>query len=119
MRGLNKVLLIGHVGMNPVVKELSSGDKLSTFPLATTEIWKVDGGTKEETTWHNIVCWKDIADSVLKSELKKSDAIYVEGKIKHRKFKNKENVECHVTEVVCDSFTIISRYKPKEVIVTG
>lgn len=111
MRGINRVTLMGNLGKDPSIKVLKSEDKIATFPLATTEMWKKDGQPMEETQWHNITCWKNIADSVEQSELKKSDSIYLEGKLKTRKFRDKEGVEKYVTEVVVDSFTILKRYK--------
>ena len=112
MRGINRVTLMGNLGRDPQLKDLPSGDKIASFPLATTEIWKNKSGEKEEATeWHNVVMWKAIAESVEKSELRKSDTIYLEGRLKTRKFTDKEGNEKKVTEVVADMFTIIRRYK--------
>ena len=83
MVGVNKVILIGNLGRDPEVVSFDSVKK-ATFSLATTEVHKAKDGSKvEETEWHNIVCWRGLAE-IAERFLKKGMQIYVEGKIRSR-----------------------------------
>ncbi|MCA9496798.1 MAG: single-stranded DNA-binding protein [Nanoarchaeota archaeon] len=79
---LNKVHLIGNLGNDPELKEFESGQKVATFSLATIEKWKnkQSGEVETKTTWHNIVVWGKVAETVHKY-LKKGNKIYIDGKI--------------------------------------
>ena len=115
MRGINLLVLLGNVGRDPKITVLKSGDTVASFPVATTEVWTdKDSVVHEETEWHNIVCWKGLAESVKKSELKKSDTVHIIGKIKTRTFTDKEGEESFIREVIADSFTITRRYSKVE-----
>lgn len=112
MSGINKVILLGNVGRTPEIKQLENGVAVANFPLATTEHFKDKSGEKkEQTEWHNIIAWRHVAESVEKSELKKGDRVYIEGKIKSRKWTDKDGNRRSGTEIVCDTFTIITRKK--------
>lgn len=115
MSGVNKAILLGNVGKDPEIKHLESGVAVASFSLATSENFKdkATGEKREQTEWHNIVMWRGCAESVEKSELKKGDRIYIEGKIKSRKWQDKEGNQRQVTEVVADTFTIINRKRDK------
>ena len=79
MSGINKVILIGNMGKNPETKTFENGSKKVSFTLATTEIYKDKDGTRKELTeWHNVVCWRTLADFAEKY-LAKGRKIYVEG----------------------------------------
>ena len=83
MIGINKVILVGNLGRDPEVVNFDQIKK-TTFSLATTEVHKnKDGERIEETEWHNIVCWRGLAE-VAEKFLKKGMQIYVEGKLKYR-----------------------------------
>ena len=80
------------------------------FPLATNETFKdKNGDKKEQAEWHNIVMWRGLAESVQKSELKKGDQVYLEGKIRTRKWEDKEGNKKSNVEIVADTFTILNR----------
>lgn len=113
MQGVNKVILLGNCGKDPEIKNLEGGVTVASFSLATTEVFKdrTTGDKKEQTEWHNIVMWRNIAESVQKSELRKGDRVYLEGKIRTRKWKDKEENERTTVEIVADTFTIINRKK--------
>ena len=82
---LNKVVLIGRLGKDPVAIETKKGDAMCAFSLATNERWKDASGTpKERTTWHDVVAFGGLADVCLK-HLKKGQQIYLEGKLRHDK----------------------------------
>jgi single-strand DNA-binding protein len=106
----NKVILVGNLGKNPEIKNLEGGVVLASFPLATNETFKdKNGDKKEQAEWHNIVMWRGLAESVQKSELKKGDQIYLEGKIRTRKWEDKEGNKKSNVEIVADTFTILNR----------
>lgn len=111
--GVNKVILLGNAGKDPDIRNLEGGITVASFPLATTEHFrdKNSGEKREQTEWHNIVMWRALAESVEKSELKKGDRIYLEGKIKTRKWNDKDGNQRITVEVVADTFTIINRKK--------
>ncbi len=110
MGGVNKVILLGNAGKDPDIRHLEGGITVASFPLATTESFrdKNSGEKREQTEWHNIVMWRALAESVEKSELKKGDRVYLEGKIRTRKWE-KDGQQRFTVEIVADTFTIINR----------
>lgn len=95
----NSVRLIGNLGGNPEIKELTSGKKLAKFSLATTEKYKdADGNSVSETQWHNIIVWGRQADFAQKY-LEKGNEIVVEGKLINRNYTDKEGVKKYITEI--------------------
>ncbi|HEY4800846.1 MAG TPA: single-stranded DNA-binding protein, partial [Bacteroidia bacterium] len=115
MGGVNKVILLGNAGKDPDVRHLEGGVTVASFPLATTESFrdKNSGEKKEQTEWHNIVMWRALAESVEKSELKKGDRVYLEGKIRTRQWQDKEGAKRFTVEIVADTFTIINRKRDR------
>ena len=111
MGGVNKVILLGNAGKDPDIRHLEGGITVASFPLATTESFrdKNSGEKREQTEWHNIVMWRNLAESVEKSELKKGDRVYLEGKIRTRQWNDKEGSKRFAVEIVADTFTIINR----------
>ena len=111
MGGVNKVILLGNAGKDPDIRHLDGGVTVASFPLATTESFrdKSSGEKREQTEWHNIVMWRALAESVEKSELKKGDRVYLEGKIRTRKWNDKDGNQRFTVEIVADTFTIINR----------
>ena len=108
MIGVNKVILIGNLGKDPEIVMFDNVKKAS-FPLATTEQYKNHEGVKiDETEWHNIVCWRGLAD-VADKFLKKSMQVYIEGKLKSRQWEDKEGNKRRTVEVVAENFKILSR----------
>src|SRR4030095_4545833 len=99
MRGINKVILIGNLGKDPEVNHLEGGTMVAKFRLATSEVYLDKTGKRvEQTEWHNIVCWRKLAE-IAEKFLKKGSAIYVEGKIKTRSYTDKENQKRYFTEI--------------------
>lgn len=112
MIGVNKVILVGNVGKNPdVVTFPSEGSmpvKKASFPLATTEYRRSRESERVEITeWHNVVCWRGLAD-VAERILVKGAQIYVEGRLQSRTWEDKEGNKRHVTEVVADNLLLLS-----------
>ena len=86
---LNKVLLIGKVGKDPEVRHLENGSMVARFSLATTEKFKDKNGEfQEQTEWHNVVCWRSLAERVEKY-VKKGSQLFIEGKIRTGSWEDK------------------------------
>ena len=100
MRNLrNSVQLIGRLGQDPEVKNLTSGKKLTTFSLATTDAYKnADGDKIEDTQWHNIVAWGKVGE-IAAEYLKKGAEVCLEGKLVHRSYENSEGEKRYMTEI--------------------
>ncbi|MDD4739803.1 MAG: single-stranded DNA-binding protein [Bacteroidales bacterium] len=108
MAGVNKVILIGNLGKDPDII-VFDGVKKATFPLATTETYKNKDGQKiEQTEWHNVVCWRGLAD-VAEKFLKKGMQVFIEGKLRNRQWEDKEGNKKHSVEIVSDNFMILTR----------
>jgi len=109
MRGLNKTTLIGNLGKDPDIKKLEGGVSVAKFPLATTEICTTQQGEKKtETTWHNIVLWRGLAD-LAASYLHKGSLVCIEGKITYRHYDDKEGLRHYVTEIVADNLIMLDK----------
>lgn len=113
MIGVNKVILVGNVGKNPDVVTFPSDGaapvKKASFPLATTEARRNrDNERVEITEWHNVVCWRGLAD-VAERILTKSAQVYVEGRLQSRTWEDKEGNKRHVTEVVAENLLLLSK----------
>ena len=107
---LNKVMLIGNVGQEPVVRYLDSGVCVATFSLATTERgYTLQNGTQvpERTEWHNIVVWRKQAEFVEKY-VHKGDKLYVEGKIQSRSYDDKQGVRRYVVEIMTETVDLLT-----------
>ena len=116
MAGVNKVILVGNLGKDPEVKYLDNGVAVANFSLATTENYKNKEGEKvSQTEWHNIVLWRGLAE-VAEKYLKKGANVYIEGKIKTRKWEDKDGNTRYNTEILADNMTMLGK-KPDEEIV--
>ena len=107
MAGLNKVILIGRIGKDPETYSFEDGTKKISFSLATTESYK-DRNTGEwidQTEWHNIVGYRFLAEK----NFAKGDLVYVEGKIKTRKYNDKDGNERYITEILSEKINILAR----------
>ena len=103
---VNKVILVGNLGKDPVIRSMGSGDRVATFSLATSENWrdKATGERKEKTEWHNIAIFNENIVRVVENYVKKGSKIYVEGQLQHRKYTDNAGVEKYMTEVVVNRF---------------
>lgn len=108
MSGINKVILVGHLGKDPEVRYLEGGVSVTSFPLATSETFNKDGRKVEQTEWHNIVMWRGLADVAVKF-LQKGKLVYIEGKLRTRSFEDKEGIKKYTTEIVAENFTLLGR----------
>lgn len=106
---LNRVTLIGNLGRDPEVRRLESGIAVAKFSIATNENYKDKSGEWQKVTeWHDIVCWRYLAERA-ESQLKKGSMVYLEGKLTHRKYQDKEGKDRYITEVVANTFRILNR----------
>lgn len=108
MSGINKVILVGHLGKDPEVRHLEGGVSVASFPLATSETYNKDGRKVEQTEWHNIVMWRGLAD-IASKYLQKGKLVYIEGKLRTRSFEDKEGHKKYTTEIVAESFKMLGR----------
>ena len=107
MAGLNKVMLIGNIGKDPEVFTFDSGTKKVSFSVATTESYR-DKNTNEwvdQTDWHNVAGYRYIAEK----NFAKGDLVYVEGKIKNRKYQDKDGNDKYFTEILAEKINIIKK----------
>ena len=106
---VNKAILIGHLGKDPEVRYMPSGEAVANVTLATSETWKDKNGEKQEKTeWHNIVFFKRLAE-IAGEYLKKGSQIYVEGRITTEKWQDKEGKDRYTTKIVASEMKMLDR----------
>ena len=102
---VNKVILVGHIGNKPEGRYTPSGTSTASFSLATNESWiDSENEKKERTEWHNIIAWNKLADFVT-DYLQKGQLIYIEGRLQSRTYKDKEDIQRRITEVISTVIT--------------
>lgn len=107
-RGLNKVMLIGHLGKDPELKYTPGGAAVATLSLATNESYKdKDGNQQEKTEWHRLVVWNKQAE-IAAEYLKKGQQVFVEGKLQTRTWE-KDGQKHYMTEIVVFNFQMLGR----------
>ena len=107
MAAVNKAILLGNLGKDPVVRTLESGNKVANFSLATSRTHKgADGNPIEETEWHNVVLWGNLADLAEKF-LAKGKQVYIEGRIRNRQYDDKEGTRRYITEIVGENMVFV------------
>jgi single-strand DNA-binding protein len=108
MAGINKVILLGHLGKDPEVRYLEGGTAVANFPLATSESYKTKSGEKvEKTEWHSVTLWKGLAE-VAEKYLKKGSLIYIEGSNRTTKYTDKDGTERYQTKIVGTTMQMLS-----------
>ena len=107
MASVNKVILIGNLGADPETRYLPSGDAVTNIRIATTDVWKDKSGEKQEhTEWHRINLFGKLAE-IAGEYLKKGAPVYIEGRIKTRKWQDKEGQDRYSTEIVADRMQLL------------
>ncbi len=97
---VNKVILIGNLGRDPEIRHLENGTAVGKFPMATNESYRDKSGEWQTMTeWHDIVVWRGHAERA-ERDLKKGSLVYVEGRLTHRKYQDKDGNDRYITEVV-------------------
>lgn len=114
MASLNKTTLIGNLGAAPEIRYLPDGTPTASITIATTDNWtdKTTKEKKEKTEWHRVVFFRGLAE-VVGEYLKKGSQIYVEGKLRTRKWKDKEGIDRYTTEIVADEMKMLGK-KPAD-----
>ena len=109
MAGVNKAILVGHLGKDPEVRTLDNGTKVARFSVATTESYKDrnTGQRVDNTEWHNVTLWRGLAE-IAENYLKKGSQVYIEGKIQTRSYEQ-EGITKYSTEIVGRELTMLGR----------
>lgn len=108
MASINKVILVGHLGRDPENRYLPSGEQVTSIAVATTDRWrdKATGDMKEQTEWHRISFFGKLAE-IAGQYLKKGAQVYVEGRIRTRKYTDREGIERYATEIIGDTMQML------------
>lgn len=105
---INKVILIGNVGADPEIRYLDGGVAVARFSLATTESYKNKNGEKvDQTEWHNIVLWRNLAE-IAEKYVRKGMRLYIEGRIRNRSWEDQNGVKRYMTEIQGDTMQMLS-----------
>ncbi|WP_066017758.1 single-stranded DNA-binding protein [Endozoicomonas atrinae] len=103
-RGVNKVILVGNVGQDPVVRYTPGGDAIANISLATSEKWKDQQGQQQERTeWHRIVVFGKLAE-IAQQLVRKGSKLYIEGKLQTRKWQDNNGQDRYITEIIINGF---------------
>ena len=104
---INKVILVGNIGQEPQVRTMSSGQKVVSFSLATSDRWRdrQTGEQKEQTEWHRVVIFNPNLVEVAERMLQKGTKLYLEGSLRTRKWQNQQGVDTYTTEVILNPFS--------------
>jgi single-strand DNA-binding protein len=107
-RGVNKVILIGNLGQDPEMRSFASGDAVCNIRVATSETWKDKntGEQQERTEWHTVVAFRRLAE-IMGQYLKKGSKVYIEGKLRTRKWQDQQGNDRYTTEIVADEMQML------------
>jgi len=110
MASVNKVIIVGNLGADPETRYMPSGEAVTNVRVATTDRWKdkASGDTKEATEWHRIAFFGRLAE-ISGEYLKKGSQIYVEGKLRTRKWQDKDGNDRYSTEIIGDTMQMLGR----------
>jgi len=108
MASVNKVILVGNLGRDPETRYTPDGAAICNVSIATTSQWKDKGSgeRKEETEWHRVTFYGRLAE-IAGEYLKKGRSVYVEGRLKTRKYKDKEGIEKYATDIIADQMQML------------
>jgi single-strand DNA-binding protein len=108
-RGVNKVILIGNLGADPVVRYMPNGGAVANLSIATSEVWKDKntGQQQEKTEWHRVVMFQRLGE-IAGEYLKKGSKVYIEGRLQTRQWE-KDGVKQYTTEIVADEMQMLDR----------
>ena len=108
MASINKVILVGNLGRDPETRYMPEGGAVTNVSIATTDTWKdkTSGEKKEATEWHRVVFFNRLAE-IAGEYLKKGSQVYVEGRLRTRKWQDKEGQDKYTTEIVCDTMQML------------
>ena len=107
-RGVNKVILIGNLGQDPEMRSFPNGDAVCNIRVATSETWKDKntGENQEKTEWHTVVAFRRLAE-IMGQYLKKGSKVYIEGKLRTRKWQDQQGQDRYSTEIIADEMQML------------
>ncbi|MEO0630622.1 MAG: single-stranded DNA-binding protein [Planctomycetota bacterium] len=107
-RGINKVILVGNLGQDPETRYMPSGGAVTNLRIATSESWKdkQTGEQQERTEWHSVAMFNRLAE-IAAEYLRKGSQVYIEGKLRTRKWQDKEGRDRYTTEVIADEMQML------------
>jgi single-strand DNA-binding protein len=107
-RGINKVILVGNLGADPDTRYMPSGKAVTNIRVATSESWKdrTTGDMQERTEWHSVVMYDKLGE-IAAEYLRKGSQVYIEGKIRTRKWQDKEGKDRYTTEIIADQMQML------------
>jgi single-strand DNA-binding protein len=109
VNGVNKVILIGHLGADPELRTLANGDTVCNLRIATTDKWKdkASGQSKESTEWHRVVLFRRLGD-IAGQYLRKGDVAFIEGRLRTRKWQGTDGQDRYSTEIEANAMQMFS-----------
>ena len=107
-RGINKVIIVGNLGQDPETRYMPSGSAVTNFTVATNESWKdkQTGEQKDRTEWHRVAMFNRLAE-VAAEYLRKGSQVYIEGKLRTRKWQDKDGQDRYTTEIIADEMQML------------
>jgi len=107
-RGINKVIIVGNVGGDPETRYMPSGSAVTNLTVATNESWKdkQSGEQKERTEWHRVAMFNRLAE-IAAEYLRKGSQVYIEGKLRTRKWQDKSGNDRYTTEIIADEMQML------------
>ncbi len=107
-RGINKVILVGNLGADPETRYMPSGGAVTNLSIATSESWKdkQSGEQKERTEWHKVAMFNRLAE-IAAEYLRKGSQVYIEGKLRTRKWQDRDGNDRYTTEVIADEMQML------------
>lgn len=107
-RGINKVILVGNVGVDPDVRYMPNGNAVTTLSVATSETWKdkQTGDKQERTEWHRVVCFNRLGE-IAGEYVRKGSKLYVEGSLRTRKWQDQQGQDRYTTEIVATDIQML------------
>lgn len=107
-RGINKVILVGNVGVDPDVRYLPNGNAVTTLSIATSEAWKDKntGDKQERTEWHRVVCFNRLGE-IAGEYVRKGSKLYVEGSLRTRKWQDQQGQDRYTTEIIANDIQML------------
>ncbi len=110
MASVNKVILIGNLGRDPETRYLPNGDQVTNITVATSETWKDknSGEQKESTEWHRVVFFRRLAE-IAGQYLKKGSQVYIEGRLRTRKWQGQDGQDRYTTEIHADEMKMLGK----------
>ena len=107
-RGVNKVIVVGNLGQDPDTRYMPSGDAVTNLNIATNESWKdkQTGEQKDRTEWHRVAMFGRLAE-IAAEYLRKGSQVYIEGKLRTRKWQDKDGNDRYTTEIIADEMQML------------